>query len=90
MTMDSENDTHPLYPRLTHMLIELWGAKKLDGPALTEIAIRKSFAQRGRHYFAFMSISFVQSHVSAASWAESHVTNAADQLKSRRRSDQFR
>ncbi|MDE5458260.1 adenosylmethionine decarboxylase [Bradyrhizobium sp. CSA112] len=77
MTIDNEKGAPPaLSTGATHMLIELWGAKNLDDPAIAEDAIRKAIRAASATLLHLHVHKFCPGHgVSAiALLAESHIT----------------
>ncbi|KRR26066.1 S-adenosylmethionine decarboxylase proenzyme [Bradyrhizobium lablabi] len=77
MTNDNEKEAPPaLSTGATHMLIELWGAKNLDDPAIAEDAIRKATRAARATLLHLHVHKFCPGHgVSAiALLAESHIT----------------
>ncbi|WFT97183.1 adenosylmethionine decarboxylase [Bradyrhizobium barranii] len=77
MTVDNEKEAPPdLSTGATHILIELWGAKNLDDPAIAEDAIRKAIRAASATLLHLHIHKFCPGHgVSAiALLAESHIT----------------
>lgn len=77
MTIDNEREAPPaLSTGATHMLIELWGAKNLDDPAIAEDAIRKAVRAASATLLHLHVHKFCPGHgVSAiALLAELHIT----------------
>ncbi|WP_354109842.1 adenosylmethionine decarboxylase [Bradyrhizobium sp. S3.12.5] len=77
MTIDDEKHAPPaLSTGATHILIELWGAKNLDDPAIAEDAIRKAIRATSATLLHLHVHKFCPGHgVSAiALLAESHIT----------------
>ncbi|MCA6112190.1 adenosylmethionine decarboxylase [Bradyrhizobium cenepequi] len=77
MIIDNEKEASPaLSTGATHMLIDLWGAKNLDDPAVAEEAIRKAIRAASATLLHLQVHEFGPGHgVSAiALLAESHIT----------------